>query len=294
MVAPLTTAGVSGGVAQELQMPLGPQMLEDVEEPMPARPAPLRDPGTPDQIVMRQHNLTHVPRQHWYKMCVESRGHDLPHREPSKIDAVVPQLQFDYVYLGDGGPLQIACFLLGTDTSSGAIHATIVPDSKKVDMPLRCRNSSQVDARPGVSFVHMETKKKFYNCYWTKWQKNVVLKDKTGRFFDKCHRHRAIRVMEQTEIQKRDSSTGRTSPHSPSWSKCQSPYAAMGSRHLAAGRDTLGDEHLLGTAAGVLRSTAVLSRTSKMGAGSSECHAPHTVVSTPESSRPTSSTENNV
>ena len=61
-------------------------------------------------------------------MRVESRGHDSPHREQSKIDAVVPQLQC-------GGPLQIACFLVGADTSSGAIHATMVPDSKKMDMP---------------------------------------------------------------------------------------------------------------------------------------------------------------
>ena len=37
--------------------------------------------------------------------------------------------------MGDGGPLQIACFLVGADTSSGAIHATMVPDSKKMDMP---------------------------------------------------------------------------------------------------------------------------------------------------------------
>ena len=29
----------------------------------------------------------------------------------------------------------MACFLVGTDTSSGAIHATMVPDSKKTDMP---------------------------------------------------------------------------------------------------------------------------------------------------------------
>ena len=35
----------------------------------------------------------------------------------------------------DGGPLQIACFLEGTDTSSGATHATTVQDSKKMDMP---------------------------------------------------------------------------------------------------------------------------------------------------------------
>ena len=37
--------------------------------------------------------------------------------------------------MGGGGPVQLACFLVGTDTSSGAIHATMVPDSKKMDMP---------------------------------------------------------------------------------------------------------------------------------------------------------------
>ena len=135
MVAPLTTAAVGDEVTQEIQMPVGPQMLEDVEDPMPARPATLRDPGTPDQTVMEQHSLTHFPSQPWCKMCVESRGHDSPHQEQSKIDAVVTQLQFDRGYMVDGGPLQIACFLVGSDTSSGAIHATMVPDSKKMDMP---------------------------------------------------------------------------------------------------------------------------------------------------------------
>ena len=135
MVAPLSTAGVSDEVAQELQMPMGPQMLEDVDEPMPARPTTLRDPGTPDQIVMEQHSLTHFPGQPWCKVCVESRGHDSPHREQSKIDAIAPQVQFGYGYIGDGGTLQIACFLVGADTSSVAIHATMVPDSKKMDMP---------------------------------------------------------------------------------------------------------------------------------------------------------------
>ena len=73
--------------------------------------------------------------QRWCKMCVESRARESPHREQSKIDAVVSQLQCDYGYMGDAGPLQIACFQVGADTSSGAIHATMVPDSKKVDMP---------------------------------------------------------------------------------------------------------------------------------------------------------------
>ena len=37
----------------------------------------------------------------------------------------------------------------------------------------------------------METKELF-TCCVSKWQKNVVLKDKTGKFSDKCHRHGAI------------------------------------------------------------------------------------------------------
>ena len=135
MVAPLLTAGVSDEVAQELQMPVGPQMLDDVEEPMHARPATLKDRSTPDRIVIERHSLTHFPSRPWCKMCVESRGRDSPHREQSKIDAVVPQLQVDYRHTGDGGPLQIACFVVGADTSSGATHAMMVPDSKKMDMP---------------------------------------------------------------------------------------------------------------------------------------------------------------
>ena len=49
LIAPLSTTGVSDEVAQELQMPIGSQKLEDVEEPMLARLATLRDPDTPDQ-----------------------------------------------------------------------------------------------------------------------------------------------------------------------------------------------------------------------------------------------------
>ena len=40
------------------------------------------------------------------------------------------------------------------------------------------------------AFVYMETKKEFFSCDWTRWQKNAVLKDKIGKFYDKYHRHR--------------------------------------------------------------------------------------------------------
>ena len=155
LVAPLLTAGVSHEVAQELQMPIGPPMLDDVEERMPARLAILKDPGTPDRIVMQQH----FPSQPWCKMCIESRGRDSSHREQSKIDAVV---------------LQIACFLVGADTSSGAIHATMVPDSKNVDMPHVVASTAKWVRDLGYERFcpHGD---KGVSFYWTKWQ-NVLRK----------------------------------------------------------------------------------------------------------------------
>ena len=63
LMEPLGAAGVSDDDAQELQMAVG--MLKDVVEPMPARPATLRDPGTPDQIVLDQHSLTRFSSQPW-------------------------------------------------------------------------------------------------------------------------------------------------------------------------------------------------------------------------------------
>ena len=80
LMAPLVTAGVSEDVVQELQMPISPQTLVDVEEPMPARLATLKDPGAPDQIVDQQ-SQTHFPSQSRCLMCVEPRGHHSSHRE---------------------------------------------------------------------------------------------------------------------------------------------------------------------------------------------------------------------
>ena len=65
LMAPVVTAGVRDDVAPKLQMPIGPQALEDLEEPMASRPGTLKDPLTPDQVVLDQHSLTHFPSQPW-------------------------------------------------------------------------------------------------------------------------------------------------------------------------------------------------------------------------------------
>ena len=69
---------------------------------------------------------------------------------------------------------------------------------------------------------------------------------------EKGHTNDCVREDSWTEIQKRDSSIGGTSPRSPSWSELQ-PWVTG----VWLGHDTLSDEHLIGTAAGVMRSRAV-------------------------------------
>ena len=121
MVAPLTTAGVSE-VAQELQMPMVPHMLE----PMPRHSRSDRD-GTTQSDTLSESTLVQDVRRIPRTRLITSRT--------VKNQQLYLNFQFDYGYMGDGGPLQIACFLVGADTSSRAIHATMVPDSQKMDMP---------------------------------------------------------------------------------------------------------------------------------------------------------------
>ena len=59
---------------------------------------------------------------------------------------------------------------------------------------------------------------------------------------EKGHTNDTVRKDSWTEIQKTDSSIGRTSSRSLSRSECQPTYAAMGNRPLAGTRDTLSDE----------------------------------------------------
>ena len=95
LMAHLMTAGVSDDVAQELHILIRPQALEDVEEPLPCRPATLRDPGNRDQIVLDQHSLTLFPESALVQSVRRIPRRVSPHREQSKFDAVVPQLQFN-------------------------------------------------------------------------------------------------------------------------------------------------------------------------------------------------------
>ena len=161
------------------------------------------DTGTlffPDKIQTKQPNTR-------CKICVESRGHDSPRREQSKIDAVVPQLEDSSTRRGYCGWVTEA--LCRSRASSWEQTPLLEPSTRRwCPTPRRwtCPMLSRQQPNGCVTwgyerFLSTWRQKEFFSCYWTRWQKNVVLKDKTGKFYDKYHRHRAIRAMEQLRRQ---------------------------------------------------------------------------------------------
>ena len=85
--------------------------------------------------------------------------------------------------MGDGGPLQIACFLVGTYTFSGAIDETMVPDSTKMDMLYVVAGTAKWVRDVACERFRLHgDKDEFFRCWRTKWRRNVVPQDKTGKF----------------------------------------------------------------------------------------------------------------
>ena len=73
-------------------MPMGPQMLEDVQEPMPARSATLRDLGTPYQIVMEQDINHHIENSRKStQLCVNFSSTTGTRVTRSSADHVLPR-----------------------------------------------------------------------------------------------------------------------------------------------------------------------------------------------------------
>ena len=149
----LVTAGVSDEVAQEFQTPIGPHALEDVEEPTPDHPATFKDPSTPAQIVLDQHNLTHSPSQRC-KVRVKSRDRDSPHRDQSKIDIVVPQLQFDDGHMGRRKPSVDCMFPRGNRHLFWSHTRNDGARLQEDGHALRGSGNDQVGALPGVLTAH--------------------------------------------------------------------------------------------------------------------------------------------
>ena len=75
-----------------------------------------------------------------------------------------------------------ACFFVGTDTSSAAIHATMVPDCRKMDMPHVVAATAKWVRDLGYErFCPHGDKEGVLQLQLDTVEENVVLKDETGK-----------------------------------------------------------------------------------------------------------------
>ena len=255
-------------------------------------------------------------------------------------------------YMGDGGPLQIACFLEGTDTTSGAIYATMVPDSKKMDMPYvvagtakRVRDSGYErvclhGVKEAVLQLLLDKVAKECRPQGQDWQIHVspTQSHQGNGAVEKSRLHLLERILRfsktipSSEVTTHSPMLPWTIRHAvwllPRYNERKdtrmTPYEkSRGQKYrkeilplgeqvvvrrprakvnqllqswvtgLWLGRDTLSDEHVRGTAAGVMRSLAVrrLQEPARWVPAALRSNALHPVVTTSESSGPPSLAE---
>jgi hypothetical protein len=73
----------------------------EVEEEHEAKkPKAVRDPGSPTEEMIKEHDLTHLPYRSWCPQCIQGKAPDDAHRKTDKDEkCIIPQVVFDYGFL---------------------------------------------------------------------------------------------------------------------------------------------------------------------------------------------------
>lgn len=95
------------------------------EEAMAARM--LRDPGAPTQKEVDEHCVTHMPFRAWRPSCVAGKARDKHHRQREQDDKGIPEVVFDYCFMGTEGEEETVAIQVERDRRSKAIFAHGVP-----------------------------------------------------------------------------------------------------------------------------------------------------------------------
>jgi hypothetical protein len=61
------------------------------------------DPFEPSPQEMADHQLTHLPFRNWCRHCCRGRGIEMPHRKRPEAERVLPEVHFDFCFLGNEG-----------------------------------------------------------------------------------------------------------------------------------------------------------------------------------------------
>ena len=150
--------------------------------------------ATPDRIVLDEHSMTHFPSQPWRKVCEESRVRDSPHREQADCSRRGATTSERPRLHGKRRPSTDCLFPRGNRHFFWSHLYDKGARLQEDGHALRGCWNSQIGAVTNAS-VYTKTKEKFNSCCCTKRHGNAVSKDETGKFYDKCHRHRAVRAV---------------------------------------------------------------------------------------------------
>ena len=94
------------------------------EEARPVRPA--RDPGTPSQAMVDEHNgAGHLPYRSWCPHCVAGRRDGAPHKRQDSDD-LRPEVHLDYGYVRRQGETNTRTILILKERRSRAIQVLMV------------------------------------------------------------------------------------------------------------------------------------------------------------------------
>ena len=97
------------------------------EECEAREPSAVRDPGAPTQAEVDKHNLTHMLFRAWCPACVAGKARDRPHRPADEDSKGIPQIVFDYMFMGAEGDQETLAIQVARDRRSRMIFAHVVP-----------------------------------------------------------------------------------------------------------------------------------------------------------------------
>lgn len=128
---PFLVSPLEGDVEEEGDLVANGEIELEVEEEVSGEgraPITLRDPGAPIQEDVDQRNITHVPYRAWCPACVSGRARDRDHHKKEGQDEKrVPELVFDYAFLGAEGERDTVTVSVFRDRRTHKLFAHVVP-----------------------------------------------------------------------------------------------------------------------------------------------------------------------
>jgi hypothetical protein len=99
----------------------------ECEEEEARRPKVLRDPCAPKKEEIEEHCINHMPYRSWCPSCVAGKARDRPHRKQGVREGEIPEVVFDYCFLGAEGEEETLAIQVAMDKKTRMHFAHVVP-----------------------------------------------------------------------------------------------------------------------------------------------------------------------